>query len=201
MKQQIIGLGLSLFVVHVLMYITFMDRSIFWYLYSGTALVMIALSIIQTKLDHELSVGQYLLYGISSGILMYGIFLIGYQLMTFIPGNADNTISDLYQRIEPDHLWKYIVLFLIIIPGEEIFWRGFVQKCLHRHLSTSMAIILTAVLAGSVFIFSGEWVWIMAAMVGGLFWGMLYAWKRSIPLVIVSHLTFDLLFFYVIPFL
>ena len=39
----------------------------------------------------------------------------------------------------------------------------------------------------------------LAAIVAGLIWGALYEWKKSLPLVIVSHLVFVLLLFLILP--
>jgi membrane protease YdiL (CAAX protease family) len=40
----------------------------------------------------------------------------------------------------------------------------------------------------------------LAAFCGGIFWGSLYIWRKSIPLLIISHLIFDLLFIVFFPF-
>lgn len=186
----------SMLVIHLLMYITFIDNNIFWYLYSGTALVMIALSITSSERDEQLPMQLHLLKGIGSGVLMYGLFFIGYTSTEWLPGEVNQTISNLFYQLKPENLWQLAVLILIIIPAEEIFWRGFIQRKLHQYFSSTISIFITAVLSGSVFYFSGEWIWMAAAFVGALYWGILYAWKRSLPMLILSHLTFDLLFFY-----
>ncbi|PPA72236.1 CPBP family intramembrane glutamic endopeptidase [Jeotgalibacillus proteolyticus] len=195
MNKQLWWLITSMLIIQLLMFITFFDKNIFWYLYSGTALVMIALSITKSGLDEPLPQRRYFLAGIVSGIVLYGLFFLGYQLLSILPGNLDRSADSLFNQLHPDNTWKWLLLILIIIPAEEIFWRGFVQRILHKHFSQAVTILITALLAGSVFYYSGEWIWVAAAFFGSVFWGILYAWKRSVPMVILSHLTFDFLFF------
>jgi hypothetical protein len=92
-----------------------------------------------------------------------------------------------------------LVLLFIIIPGEEIFWRGFVLKRLLNWLDAGSAVLAAAVLNAGAFYFTGFPVLMMAAFASGLLWGWLYIWKKSIPLVIVSHLTFNLLLLIIFP--
>ena len=198
MNKQLWWLVASLGIIHLLMYITFFDHRIFWYLYSGTALVMIALSIIQSGFDEKMPKKRYMLLGVTSGVAMYGLFYLGYQLIKWLPGGLDGTISNLFSKVQPDNIWKLALLVLIIVPAEEVFWRGFVQQRMQQYIPAALSVLITALLAGSVFYFSGEWVWMAVAFVGGLFWGALYAWKQSLPMLILSHLTFDLLFFYIV---
>jgi uncharacterized protein len=60
-------------------------------------------------------------------------------------------------------------------------------------------VIASSLMYASVSLYSGEWILVLAAVISGLFWGSLYIWKRSIPLVIVSHLVFDLFIFILFP--
>jgi membrane protease YdiL (CAAX protease family) len=41
---------------------------------------------------------------------------------------------------------------------------------------------------------------VAAAGVCGLYWGALFAWKRSLPVNIVSHVAWDLAVFVLFPF-
>ncbi|MEW9503134.1 CPBP family intramembrane glutamic endopeptidase [Jeotgalibacillus marinus] len=198
MNKQVWWLIGSLLIIHLLIYITFFDNNIFWYLYSGTALVMIAVSIIQTGFDERLKTKPFIFLGLISGVVLYVLFFAGYLLFSWLPGNVDGTIAKLFEQLRPDQLWKLVVLIIIVIPAEEIFWRGFVQQRLQQYFSSTVSVAITALLAGSVFYYSGEWIWMLAAFVGSVFWGILYAWKKNILMVILSHLTFSLLFFYVI---
>lgn len=189
----------ALLLVHLLMYFTFMDRSIFWYIFSGTMLFLISYAIIHEHMEDQQSFWKYVFYGILSGIALYGLFWLGYTLMTAVNIPIAGSVDKLYSRFSPKTLWHYLALLLIIIPGEELFWRGFVQKRILTYSTINIGIILSAILYASVAFYSGTWVLALASLIGGLFWGWLYVWKKSMPMLIVSHLVFDLLLFVLLP--
>ncbi len=182
------------------MFFTFQDKAIFWYIFSATLLFLISFTILNEELDDKMPFLSYLFYGAISGFILFAIFWIGHSLIVLLDLPFAKQISKLYGRFSPSQLWHYIVLLLIIIPGEEIFWRGFIQKRISKYLNGAIVIILAAILYTSVHFYSGEWILAFAALVSGLYWGFLYHWKKSMPLVIVSHLIFDLFLFVLLPF-
>ncbi|MDF2039481.1 type II CAAX endopeptidase family protein [Cytobacillus oceanisediminis] len=190
----------GILLAHLLMYFTFQDKSIFWYIFSASLLLLISYSIIMEEVEDKASFGTFITYGVLSGFLLYGLFWAGYSLFEILNLPLVNQVEKLYGRFSPSLIWHYIVLILIIVPGEEVFWRGFVQKRLMKLTTVKLSIILSSLLYSSVHFYSGYWMLALAALIAGLFWGWLYAWKRSIPLVIVSHLIFDLLMFVLLPF-
>lgn len=190
----------GILLAHLLMYFTFQDKSIFWYIFSASLLLLISYSIIMEEVEDKASFGTFITYGALSGFLLYGLFWAGYSLFEILNLPIVNQVEKLYGRFSPSYIWHYIVLILIIVPGEEVFWRGFVQKRLMKLTTVKLSIILSSLLYSSVHFYSGYWMLAFAALIAGLFWGWLYAWKRSIPLVIVSHLIFDLLMFVLLPF-
>mgnify|MGYP001389438172 CR=1 FL=1 len=191
---------LGIVIAHLLLYYTFDHTKVFWYLMTGTMFLLIAYSIWIEEVDDELSLGKYLLYGIGSGVILYIIFWLAYGLMnTFQFDVLLRQVDRLYTTIAPKKIWHHIVLILIIIPGEEFFWRGFIQKRLMHHTNMWTGILLSTLLYASVQIYSGTPVLILAAITCGLIWGYLYARKKSLPLVIISHLVFDLLLLIIFP--
>ncbi|MBS4189016.1 CPBP family intramembrane metalloprotease [Bacillus sp. FJAT-49705] len=202
MKNLITDLRLiiGLLLAHLLMYFTFQDKAVFWYIFSATMLILISYSIRNEELEDKSSFMSYILYGTLSGFILFGVFWIGYNLIELLNLPLTKNISKLYGHLSPSLLWHYIVLMLIIIPGEEIFWRGFVQKRILKYINIPAGIILSSILYASVHFYSSQWILAFAALVAGLFWGWLYAWKQSMPLIIVSHLIFDLLLFVFLPF-
>ncbi|WNS76973.1 type II CAAX endopeptidase family protein [Bacillus sp. DTU_2020_1000418_1_SI_GHA_SEK_038] len=190
---------IGLIIAHMLMYFTFQDKAVFWYIFSASLLFLISHSILNEELKDEVPFGLYLLYGIGSGLLLFGIFWAGFHMIDFLNLPMMKDISKLYGRYSPSMLWHYIVLILIIIPGEEIFWRGFVQTRILKYTNIPAAIVISAILYASVHLYSEQWILAFAALVAGLFWGWLYTWKKSMPLLIVSHLIFDLFLFVIVP--
>lgn len=171
----------------------------FWYIFSASLLFLISYAILNEELYDEISFSSYLLYGIGSGLVLYGVFWIGFQLIELLDLPLLKEISKLYGRYSPSMPWHYIVLMLIIIPGEEIFWRGFVLKRILKFTSIPVGILVSSILYASVHLYSTHWILAFAALAAGLFWGWLYTWKNSMPLLIVSHLIFDLLLFVFLP--
>ncbi|KAB7707882.1 CPBP family intramembrane metalloprotease [Bacillus aerolatus] len=190
---------LSVIIAHVLLYITFSDRDIFWYLYTAANLFFISFAIISEKIDDKQRTRSYLKYGVLSGLLLYALFFAGHLLLPHLPFSWDSQAAAIYKRYSPQFSWHYIVLILVFIPGEELFWRGFVQKRLSVYFNDLTAILATSILYASIFIYSDKFVWVLAAFIAGLFWGSLYVWKRSIPMLIISHLVFDLFLIVLFP--
>ncbi|MBS4198754.1 CPBP family intramembrane metalloprotease [Bacillus sp. FJAT-49732] len=201
MKNKIIDwkLVIGFLLAFFLIYISFESKQVFWYLYTATMLFLISFAIINEKLDDEVSTRQYLSIGILSGVALFLLFAAGDWLISFLPKGFNSQVSKLYTRFSLEWIWHYFVLFLIIIPGEEIFWRGFVLKRLMKKMSIGKAILASAFINAIAFCLTGYLILTIAAFVSGLVWGVLYAWKRSMPLLIVSHLIFDLLLLIIFP--
>lgn len=204
MKKNVadLRLFLGLICAHILLNITYDDKAVFWYIFTATILFLVSIAILSERMDDELSILPYLLYGVLSGALLYSVFWIGYNIMKlFDISPLVNDVAKLYNIYAPQMIWQYVVLLFIIIPGEEIFWRGFIHKRISRLFHKKWGIPLSAFMYTLPLIYSGNKALLVAGFVAGLFWGFLYEWKKSLPLVIISHLTFDLLLLYIFPFL
>ena len=80
------------------------------------------------------------------------------------------------------------MLLFVSSPGEEIFWRGFLQKWAIGKWGSVVGWLVTALLYAAVHIVSGNFILVMAALVAGLFWGLMAAWlKDNLLPVIISH--------------
>lgn len=194
-KRLIIGF----FLAHLLLFFTFQDKAVFWYIFTAAMLFLISYSILHEEIEDNIRLSSYLILGIISGAVLFAIFFIGNTLIDVLNLPITKEISNLYSRLSPSVLWHYIVLMLVIIPGEEIFWRGFIQKRIQRASSVSIGVMISSVMYASAHLYSGSVMLPFAALISGIFWGYLYAWKKSLPLVIVSHLIFDLFLFVLFP--
>ena len=93
----------------------------------------------------------------------------------------------------------FLLLFFITGPGEEIFWHGFLQdRLMARWGNVAGYLITTSVYAG-VHLFSWNLLLILAALVAGAFWGLLYLWKRNLLIQIISHSFWSTVIFAVVP--
>jgi membrane protease YdiL (CAAX protease family) len=187
-------------IAHVLLFFSFHDRAIFWYIFSGSVLVLIAYSTFQEEVDDEVSFIQFILLGTISGFLLYFVFRAGIRGMEILQLPIDTSIKNLYNWYAPSLFWQYLALVLVAAPGEELFWRGFIQKRLSKYLNPVVSILSASILYASVHIYSGSFLLVLAAFISGFVWGYLYVLKKSMPLVIVSHIIFDLLIFIILPF-
>jgi len=186
-------------IAHILMYITFNDKSIFWYMFTATMLILISYSIFNEKADQQSSIVKNSIYGLISGVFLFLVFWFGDLMINFLNLPFQKEISALYRSFSPKSFWHFLVLLIIIVPGEELFWRGFIQKRLGKKFGITLSIVISTILYASVQIYSGYVIHIIAAIVAGIFWGTLYARKKSLPLIIVSHFIFDLFIFILFP--
>lgn len=201
MKSRFLDLRLitGLIISHALMYFTFYDRAIFWYIFTGSLLILITFAMFQEAVEDEASFFKYITIGTISGLILYLLFWLGVQAFDLLNLPFENSIKKLYRWFAPSLFWQYLALILVAAPGEELFWRGFVQKRLLRYFGPFGSITIAALLYASVHIYSGTFILMLAAFLSGLMWGLLYQWKKSMPLVIVSHIVFDIMIFIILP--
>ena len=201
MKQykHMIILLLSLLFVYSMMFYTFTEKTIFWYLYTFTLLVGIAISLVAGKFEDQLPTWKYLIFGIGYGTITYGFVKLGSITLPYIDNTTNSEISKFLTNYGPTNIWHYLMLIFIIVVGEEMFWRGYVQQQLKRWASPVLAVFITAILFSLSVVISGFITGAIAALVAGIIWGLLYEWKKSLPLIIVVHVVFVLLLFLVLP--
>lgn len=189
----------SLLFMLIMLFITFDNKAVFWYLYTFTILVCLAIAILNAKFFDELPTWHYLLFGIGYGTISYGIIRLGYEIVPMLSFKIAKPITKFLNDFAPAHIGHYVLLIFIIIIGEELFWRGYVQQLLKSMMKTSLAVVTTALLSAIVLLPSGFTPGMMAAFTVSLLWGFLYEWKRSMPLIIITHTVFILLLFLVLP--
>ena len=92
-----------------------------------------------------------------------------------------------------------LILLFITSPGEEIFWRGFVQKRFVERFGARKGWLIASAVYAAVHIASGNFMLTMAALVAGLFWGWLYQRERNLVPCIVSHALWTVTIFILLP--
>lgn len=92
-----------------------------------------------------------------------------------------------------------LLILLLIGPGEEFFWRGFIQRRWQNRFGPLAGWVLASALYSLVHLGSGNVMLVLAALVCGLFWGGLYLRCRSLLSVAVSHALWDILIFVLFP--
>ncbi|MGB3260478.1 lysostaphin resistance A-like protein [Paenisporosarcina sp.] len=188
-----------LVIVYLLLFLTFSFEVIFWYMYTFTMLLFMALSFVLGKMEDEVQTWEYLIIGIGYGTLTYGLIATAYRFFSIFTDQAAVSVERFLSDYGPTTVWHYLLLMLIIAPGEELFWRGFIQQKLKRYISPFFAVLVASLLFGLSMAFSGFWLGVLAAITSGLLWGLLYEWKKSMPLIIIAHITMTILLFLVLP--
>ena len=197
--KEIIPLIASLIFVYFMMNYTFKNDVIFWYLYAFTLLVGIAISLIYSKFKDELPTWNYLLFGIGYGTILFGIVKLGHMIMPHLDNKFTKELTQFLNTFAPQNIWHYLFLVFIIVIGEEMFWRGYVQQKLKAFTRPIYAVFVTSILFSISLAISGFAAGAIAAFVTGIILGILYEWKKSLPLIIVAHETFVILLFLVLP--
>lgn len=147
-----------------------------------------------------------ILMGIGAAALLYGIFLAGHHILVWasnnigiIPKRAENLESIYANRETISPTLIAILLFFPIGFGEEVFWRGFVQRFLQQKWGKSLAFIITVLLYTGVHAPTANPVLILAAFICGVFWGAFYCLTKSIVPIVISHMVWDPFIFVIFP--
>ncbi len=134
--------------------------------------------------------------GILSAGFLYAVFFVGNELSRTIFPFAGDEISQVYSFKQNASALRIILLMIFIIgPGEELFWRGYLQRHWQKRYGKILGFVSASALYALVHAASGNIMLVLSAGVCGLFWGILYLRYRSILLICVSHTLWDLAIF------
>ena len=181
----------------------------FWVVMSCSAVILTTLGLSFTPDRKELlkieKPALQLLGGIVIAFALWGIFWIGDKVSAWMFTFARPEVDSVYAMKTGLPTWLIAVLLLCLIgPAEELFWRGYVQRTMGRFLGgknpEDKAFIMTAVIYALVHIWSFNFMLIMAALVAGLVWGLIYRLRpQALPALIISHALWDALVFVLLP--
>lgn len=175
----------------------------FWFAMSISASILWLLSIFLGKnFSKQFSFSsKEVALGLVSAVALYGVFYLGNYLSTDWFDFAKPQIGNIYSMKDGNNLYLVGVLLLILIgPAEEIFWRGYVQRTLGNKYGDWTAFILTTLVYTLVHIWSFNFMLIMAAMVCGAFWGLMFMFnKKNLVSLVISHAVWDLSVFILFP--
>jgi len=138
--------------------------------------------------------------GLLSAALLYAIFVAGNAVAPLVVGGASGQVGTIYRLgAQSSMLWVFLLLFVVTGPGEEIFWRGFLQDRLERRLGRLRGFVAATLAYAGVHVFSGNLMLVLAALVAGTWWGAFYAWRKDLLALIVSHSVWSAFVFAVWP--
>lgn len=194
----------------VLWYIVFVLQPFnFWLMMSISTLLLILLSVGfgRPLFRKDEWTWKAAAIGILSAAVLYGLFwlgnlamiLIAEQMPGLLPHRSENLASIYANRGSLPPALIGMLLFFPIGFGEEIFWRGFVQRHFSARFGSRTGFILATLFYTLVHVATGNPVLILAALTCGLFWGALYWSSKSIVPVIISHILWDPFIFVLCP--
>ncbi len=179
----------------------------FWWWMSANVAALVGLAAAQDKewrsrvLDDLKSRRLFKIAGgLASALALYGVFYAGNLVSRWLFSFAGGGITDVYAFKGAASPLRITLLMLALIgPGEELFWRGFLQRRLELENGPWRGFVLAAAVYTLVHVGSGNLMLVLAAGVCSLFWGLLYLRTRSLLLNMVSHTAWDLLIFVLFP--
>lgn len=180
----------------------------FWYWMSSNLVILLSLVLIIDRSNgHELlndfntAIGKKILGGLLAALVLFFVFYFGNILIRLIFERAGEGIQNVYSfKQDASSIRIGLLMLLIIGPGEELFWRGYLQRHLASRFGKYNGFILATILYTAVHIATGNAVLVLAALVCGLFWGWLYMKYRSMLVNIISHTVWDIGVFIILPF-
>jgi membrane protease YdiL (CAAX protease family) len=171
----------------------------FWVKIGISVVLVCAYSFVWQRPDIVPSRRSFLL-GVLSAVVLYVIFFIGNFLAGCIFHDAGQQVGAIYTL--GDGTGRFLVFFLLLLvtgPGEEIFWRGFLQSRMMARWGGLGGYVITTCIYAAVHVFSGNLILTGAALVAGAFWGAMYLWRRDVFMLIISHSLWSSVIFAIAP--
>ena len=138
--------------------------------------------------------------GLIAAAVLYGVFWVGHLVSTHVLWFAASQVESIYTIRADQNPWLIaVLLFFIIGPAEEIFWRGFVQRRLSKKRGVLIGLLSAAAIYMLVHVWSLNLMLIAAAGVCGGFWGLLFVVTGNLWPCIISHAVWDVVIFILFP--
>ncbi len=138
--------------------------------------------------------------GLLSAGALFALFCAGNIVARKILPFAGAGIADIYGfKAHASPLRVALLMVLVIGPGEELFWRGFVQRRVQWEQGHWKGFAVATSVYAFIHIGSGNVMLVLAAGLCGLCWGFLYLRAGSLLTNVVSHTVWDITIFLLFP--
>ena len=139
--------------------------------------------------------------GVAIAVVLWGVFWIGDKLSQVMFDFARPQVDSIYAMKDGNSATIIAIALLVLIgPAEEIFWRGYIQRTLSERLGANSGFVITTAIYTLVHIGSLNFMLIMAAMVCGIAWGLLYRlMPERFSAILLSHALWDAAVFVIFP--
>lgn len=186
-----------------LMFFPYLGLNInFWMMMTAASLTLTLLAIYFGGKPNLTFSWRELLSGLGIAVVLWFVFWTGDKLSQLLFSFARPQV-DLIYGIKGGTSPTLISLLLLCIigPGEEIFWRGYVQRRLSARWSPNTGFLLATAAYTLIHIPSLNFMLVMAALVCGVIWGGLFRlFPRHFTAIVVSHALWDAAAFVWFPF-
>lgn len=191
--SHIIGISLSF----ILWYIVFLTDilSSFWYRVTVASIILAVYARVNSSNTPLKLERKDIVWGVGSGLGLYGSFYIGFNVFRFL---VEHGAVDVYLFRTELPLGVSALLLLVTSYCEEYFWRHYVQTAFEDKQGLG-GVIITSILYASIHIPTMNLPLVAAALIAGLFWGILYKYTGSFWFVVFSHIAWTELIFVFLP--
>ena len=142
----------------------------------------------------------YILLGIITAAVLYAMFWVGHFVSTHILPFAASQVESIYIIRAGQNPWVIAgLLFFVIGPAEEIFWRGFVQKRLSKQYGVWVGLIAATAIYALMHVWSFNLMLLAASALCGIFWGLMFALTKNLWPCIICHAVWDVTIFILLP--
>ena len=180
----------------------------FWWWMTANLFILLTISIITDReylyllrKDFSENILRKTGIGLLSALFLYLLFFAGNYLSRSWFDFASPGIDNVYKfKGDAAGIRIAILMLLVIGPGEELFWRGYLQRKFSAKYGKWAGLVIALILYTGVHVFTGNFMLIMAALICGLFWGWMYLKYESMLINVISHTVWDIVVFLVLPF-
>ena len=165
----------------------------FWAVMTVASLMLTTLAIVFGGWPQLRPDWRELLLGAGIAVVLWGVFWLGDKCSQLLFDFARPQVDMIYgiKSATSPSLIGLLLLF-IIGPGEEIFWRGYVQRRLSERWSPNVGFLVATAAYTLIHLSSLNFMLIMAALVCGIAWGGLYRlFPKHFTAIVVSHALWD----------
>ncbi|MEM0481980.1 MAG: type II CAAX endopeptidase family protein [Nitrososphaerota archaeon] len=139
---------------------------------------------------------RVLFLGVLSGLFLYILFYGGYSVLRpFLERGA----SSVYLLIGDAPAAQVAATLFYTSFCEEFFWRGFIQRNIMGYLGGLKGFLIATALYTLIHLLTLNMPLMLAALIAGFWWGLLYMLMRSLWLNISSHVIWTELVILLLP--
>ena len=139
--------------------------------------------------------------GVAIAVVLWGVFWVGDKLSQLMFDFARPQVDSIYAM--KDGTSPSLIAFALLVligPAEEVFWRSYVQRTLSERWGANVGFVVATAVYTLVHIGSLNFMLIMASMVCGIAWGLLYRLMPQLfSAIVLSHALWDAAVFVVFP--